>query len=248
MLLLVCVLLMVQGCGDSLRTSEKPRFVLEWEDHFDEFDPSRWAKATHTFPTNLVQFVPDNVTFQNGTMRLHLKEERTEERDFTGAEYRTKEKILYGRYVVRAKFPKGSGIVSSFFTYRDPAVPNWQEIDVEVLGKDASRVQFTYHWGKPPVSEQKPETFELDFTTDSDFHEYAFEWTPGKISWYLDGQKMYTALDKNVPHLAQQIMMNVWISEISVWAGEFDELAVPTYAEYDYVKYYRLDPAGEGGN
>ena len=248
MLLWVCALLMVQGCGGLQRTSGNPPFVLEWEDHFDEFDPSRWQIGTHTWTSNLVQFVPENVTFQDGTMRLHLKKEKTENRDFTGAEYRTIEKLLYGRYVVRARFIKGSGLVSSFFTYRDPAVPNWQEIDVEVLGKDTSHVQFTYHWGNPPVSDQRPETFELDFATDSDFHEYAFEWIPGKITWYLDGQKMYTALDENVPHLPQQIMMNVWISEMSSWAGEFDESAVPAYAEYDYVKYYRLDPTGEGGN
>ena len=241
-------LMLILGCGSNLKTPQNPQFTLEWEDHFDEFDASRWEKGTHTWKSNLTQFIPENVTFQDGTMRLHLKKQKTAEREFTGAEYRTGEKFLYGRYVVRAKFPKGSGIVTSFFTFRDPAFPKWQEIDVEVLGKDTSHVQFTHHWGNPPRSKYKAETFNLDFTTDSDFHEYAFEWIPGQITWYLDGRKTYTAADKNVPHLPQQIMMNIWINSNPKWAGLLDESAMPTYAEYDYVKYYRLDPAGEGGN
>ena len=52
---------------------------------------------------------------------------------------------------------------------------------------------------------------------------------------------MYIASDKNIPHLPQQIMMNIWINNNPDWAGELDELAMPTYAEYDYVKYYRLE-------
>ncbi|MHC4761079.1 MAG: glycoside hydrolase family 16 protein, partial [Planctomycetota bacterium] len=107
----ICGLMVFQGCRSTLKTPENPQFTLEWEDHFDAFDPSRWEKATHTWESNLAQFVQENVTFQDGTMRLHLKRQETEKKDYTGAEYRTKEKFLYGRYVVSAKFPKGSGIV-----------------------------------------------------------------------------------------------------------------------------------------
>jgi beta-glucanase (GH16 family) len=70
---------------------------------------------------------------------------------------------------------------------------------------------------------------------------HTLEWIPGQITWFLDGEKMYTASDKNIPHLPQQIMMNIWINNNPDWAGELDESAMPTYAEYDYVKYYRLD-------
>jgi endoglucanase len=234
------VLMLIQGCGNSQKTSQSPQFTLEWEDHFDAFDPSRWEKATHTWKSNLAQFVPENVTFQNGTMRLHLRKEKTDERDYTGAEYRTQESFLYGRFVVGARFPKGSGIVTSFFTFRAPPEPKWQEIDVEVLGKDTSRVQFTYFWDFPP--NYKAETFDLDFTTDDGFHEYVFEWIPGQVTWFVDGIKMYTAANEKIPHMAQQIMMNIWINDDLDWAGELDESALPTYAEYDYVKYHRLDP------
>lgn len=239
----LCVLVLVQGCDSGVKTPKNPQFTLEWEDHFDGFDASRWEKATHTWQSNLTQFVQENVTFQDGTMRLHLKKQKTNDRDYTGAEYRTKEQLLYGRYVVRAKFPKGSGIVTSFFTYRAPAIPKWQEIDVEILGRDTSRVQFTHHWGRPPKSNYLAKTFDLDFTTDSGFHEYAFEWIPGQITWFLDGEKMYTASDENIPHLPQQIMMNIWINDDPDWAGDLDESALPAYAEYDYVKYYRLEPS-----
>jgi len=238
----VCIFGFVQGCAPTaqrMETPENPRFVFEWEDNFDAFDSSRWSKESHTFHNNLVQFDPANVSFQNGTMRLHLTKRKTAKKDYAGAEYRTKEKFSYGRFVVRAKFPKGSGIITSFFTFRAPAKPRWQEIDVEILGRDTSRVQFTYFWGWPPNYDAQ--TFDVPFRTDDGFHEYVFEWIPGQITWYVDGREMYSVNDDKVPYLEQQIMMNIWISGDEKWAGEFDEAVLPTYTEYDYVKYYSME-------
>jgi endo-1,3-1,4-beta-glycanase ExoK len=235
-----CVLMAVQGCRSNLKTPQNPQFTLEWEDHLDSYDTSRWETGSHTFRNNVAQFDPENVSFQDGTMRLHLNKKKMPERDFAGAEYRTKESFLYGRFVARAKFTSGSGIVTSFFTFRDPAIPHWQEIDVEILGIDTSHVQFTYWWDRTPNYEK--ELMGLDFTTDGDFHEYAFEWIPGQITWYIDGQKMFTVTDEKVPYMPQKIMMNIWINDSPNWAGAFDPSALPAYAEYDYIKYYRLDP------
>ena len=39
-----------------------------------------------------------------------------------GAEYRTLDSYTYGRFETRAKPTQGDGIVSSFFTYNDPAI------------------------------------------------------------------------------------------------------------------------------
>jgi len=46
-----------------------------------------------------------------------------------GAEYRTLDSYTYGRFETRAKPAQGDGIVSSFFTFDDPADP-WGEIDM----------------------------------------------------------------------------------------------------------------------
>ena len=48
-----------------------------------------------------------------------------------GAEYRTLESYLYGRFETRTKSSQGDGMLSSFFTFDDPADP-WGEIDIEL--------------------------------------------------------------------------------------------------------------------
>jgi hypothetical protein len=52
------------GVGDN--------FTLQWTDIFDNWDQSRWGKATHTFDGNNAQFIQDNAVFKNGYLILCL--------------------------------------------------------------------------------------------------------------------------------------------------------------------------------
>ena len=171
-------------------------------------------------------------------MTLQLTDEPTSQRQYSGAEYRTKDSYLYGKFVVRMKAAPVSGVISSFFTYRDPPDPTWNEIDIEFLGKDTNKIQFNPWWGWWPDCE--PEIYDLPFDAADDFHEYTFEWTPGKILWTVDG-KVYHTVTKNVPKLPQKIMMNIWISSNTDWAGPFRHPKLPTSAQYDYVQYHQLE-------
>ena len=55
---------------------------------------------------------------------------------YRGAELRTLEPVLYGKFEARYKPAQGEGLVSSFFVYNDD-FPNtsWVEVDVEILGR-----------------------------------------------------------------------------------------------------------------
>lgn len=64
---------------------------------------------------------------------------------FDCGEYRSTNNYGYGLYEVSMKPAKNTGIVSSFFTYTGPAHgTQWDEIDIEFLGKDTTKVQFNY--------------------------------------------------------------------------------------------------------
>lgn len=206
---------------------------LELEENFDSFNPEIWKKASHTFDINLTQFTPDNVRFTNGIMQLWLTKQKSKERELAGAEYRTKKKFSYGKYVVKMKAAKGSGLISSFFTYEDPGTP-WTEIDIEFLGKNTKIAQFT-RW---IIHEPNVKYVELDFDASKKFHEYSFEWMPDSIQWFVDGVLRFTATDI-IPQKPQQLMMNLWAASWIEWAGKLDGKAVPAVAEYDYVKYFK---------
>jgi hypothetical protein len=50
-------------------------FSLQWRDEFDDWNQSRWQKATHTWDGNNSDFIPENCVFQDGLMILCLTAE-----------------------------------------------------------------------------------------------------------------------------------------------------------------------------
>ncbi|MDZ7265395.1 MAG: family 16 glycosylhydrolase [candidate division KSB1 bacterium] len=163
-------------------------------------------------------------------------------KDYKGAEYRTKEAFLYGRFEVRYKPPKGDGFLASFFTYHEiTSTSAWNEIDFEILGRYDHDVQVT---SIGPGQMIRNSHQWLPFNTHEDFHDYAFEWTPDYIAWFVDGQEIYR---QDQAHIAdfkyeQKIMMNIWPPSWEPWAGKLDERALPVFACYDWVSYASYTP------
>lgn len=154
------------------------------------------------------------------------------EYQYVGAECRTWASYSYGFYSVKMKAAKCSGVISSFFTYTNNG--GWDEIDIEFLGKDTTGVQFNYYTKGEGGHEY---WYDLGFDGADDFHEYAFEWLEGSITWYVDGKAVYRATN-NIPTLPTQIMMNVWNCKgADEWSGKFDPTALPATAEYQWIGY-----------
>ena len=163
---------------------------------------------------------------------------------------RTHDSYLYGRFEVRMKSADGNGLVSSFFTYNtnwesDLGNLNWNEIDIEMTGNRDNSVQFTTHHPGNPNSWSFGEIIEVGFNPHNEFHDYAFEWTPFYIKWFVDGTEVYQQSENIVDDLnfSQKIMMNLWPSIWEDWTGEWDNQATPKHAYYDYVKYYEYNPS-----
>ena len=167
---------------------------------------------------------------------------------YSGA-LQTNDSYLYGRFEVRMKSVDGDGLVSSFFTYNTDWIDdlgnlNWNEIDIEMTGNRDNSVQFTTHHPGQPNPWSYGEIIELDFNPHLEFHDYAFEWTPEYIKWFIDGIQVYEQNESIVDDLiySQKISMNLWPAIWESWVGEWDENDTPKHAFYDYVKYYEYSP------
>jgi beta-glucanase (GH16 family) len=199
------------------------------------FNPNTWHKAdgySNGNPFNCT-WRAKNVTFTNdGKLRLGLTSPAYNQ--FEGGEYRTNNTYGYGLYEVSMKPAKNTGIVSSFFTYTGPAHgTQWDEIDIEFLGKDTRKVQFNYYTNGVGGHEK---VIDLGFDASQGFHTYAFDWQPGYIKWYVDGVLKHTAT-QNIPKTPGMIMMNIWNGiGVNDWLGPYNGVN-PLYAEYDWVKY-----------
>ncbi len=171
---------------------------------------------------------------------------------YNGAEYRTKASYLYGRFEVRLKSQGREGMLASFFTYNDnyPAT-DWNEIDIEILGRYTDDVQFnTITPGQVNhVSHQY-----VGFDPSRDYHVYGFEWTPSYVAWFIDSVEVYRQTGGHIATLTipQKIMMNVWLPAAVGWAGTWNEAVLPAFAFYDWVSYASYTPGsgtvGTGNN
>ncbi|MDE5936613.1 MAG: family 16 glycosylhydrolase, partial [Ruminococcus sp.] len=86
-----------------------------------------------------------NTSLENGMLSLTIDKDHSGKYNYSGAEYRTNDHYGYGYYETSMQAIKNDGVVSSFFTYTGPSEDNpWDEIDIEILGKDTSKVQFNY--------------------------------------------------------------------------------------------------------
>jgi len=179
-----------------------------------------------------------NVTFNDEKMQLIISNDAGEKINnipYAGGEYRSWMFYGYGRYEVSMKPIKNDGVVSSFFTYTGPSDNNpWDEIDIEFLGKDTTKVQFNYFTNGKGNHEY---LHDLGFDATEEFHTYAFEWHPDKIVWFVDGVEVHNAT-YNIPVTPGKIMMNAWCGTgVNGWLNAFNDTNLPLTAEYEWFSY-----------
>ena len=170
-----------------------------------------------------------------------------QEQDVTGAQVLTHEAYQYGRFEVRMQSAPGDGIVSSYFLYNVDVECNWpvvnNEIDVEMTG-NVEDIYFTTHYPGPwHIGEQ----FDVAFNPHEEMHDYAMEWEPGIVRWFIDGELWYTQDASFVDQLIypMRVLMNLWVANATTWVGDWDASVLPRTSHYEWVKVYGHVP-GEG--
>jgi endo-1,3-1,4-beta-glycanase ExoK len=231
-------------------------FELWWEDSFETFDASRWQLMTHSWDSNLAQFSPDNARIDAGILSLALTAETSDSlKPFRGVEMRSVDTLTYGKVEARVRFARGSGVVSSLVTIYTPwPADDWNELDIEYLGRYSDRVQFNamvYTGARTTgvvqqsvTPTQFPLISPLGFDPSADFHVYTMEWTPAAARFAVDGVTQHV-WDTEIERLKlpMNILLTIWASSAASWAGPLDETGIPATAEYDWIRVYRLNPA-----
>ncbi|KAG0225313.1 hypothetical protein BGW42_004494 [Actinomortierella wolfii] len=132
-----------------------------------------------------------------------------------------RERLTYGKYSADMKTPGNvPGHVTALFL-----IANGQtEIDVELTGLYPKRAWFNIWKG----SQQSPKPYELGFNTGDGWHNYAFEWRPKWVAFFVDGKMVMNRTDVSTtpPHKANyRLAINAWtqVNQESGpgWAGRF---------------------------
>ena len=222
------------------RVAASPLFC----DDLDSFDPILWHKADwgNSLPPFWNYYLPDHITFADSKMRIRLDDDPCPEgcggRPYASGEYCSNELYGYGRFEARLKSSDVPGTVTAFFIYTGPFDGNpHDEIDIEILGKDPTKMQTNYIANGVGGHETM---IPLGFDASQDFHTYAFEWTPDSITWYVDGAPVHIedSTRGSLPTAPGRIMMSLWAcTGIDAWCDEFIYPGKPVYIHFDWICY-----------
>lgn len=167
-------------------------------------------------------WLADNVSSRNGGAFLEVKREEHGGLPYTAAEMQSGGKHHYGRYETIMQPARGSGLVSAFFTYTGPWFGDpHDEIDIEFLGSDTTRIHFNYF---RDGRTNQPATFDLPFDAASRPRLYAFEWRPDGVTWFVEGVPVYATQigDPRVPAAPGKLMISAWTGNpgMAGWHGK----------------------------
>lgn len=175
-------------------------------------------------------------------------------KNYKGAEIYSTESYKYGRFEMSIKSAPGSGQLSAFFLYLNESETSsklWQEIDIEIFGKDTNKFQSNVIIEKTEGKQLATEAVHTaPRSLSASFHTYTLEWTPDSINWYLDGVLMRTEKEHAAScSSAMSIRFNHWAHTSTSWVGAFDTKALPQYQYVDYISYSAYTPlAGDNGS
>ncbi|MEV4642369.1 glycoside hydrolase family 16 protein [Actinoplanes sp. NPDC049548] len=214
-------------------------------DNFDTFDTGRWHKADGWSNGSMfnVGWRADHVVFTGGTMGINLDTATCPSgcsgKPYASGEYRTNDLYSYGRFETRLRAVKTSGAVTAFFTYTGPSDNQpWDEIDVEILGKNTWQMQTNYFTDGAGGHES---LIDLGFDASAGYHDYAIEWwNQGTINWFVDGRLVHQENGSRgpLPTHPQRIMLNLWPGiGVDSWLGPFSYPGTALTAKYDWARY-----------
>jgi len=226
---------------------DRPGWKLTFQDEFNgsTLDTNKWSpndpwgrERNH----ELQAYVKDAFEIRDGI--LHIKAQKRsadyagKERAFTSGMMTTYEKFSqeYGRFEIRCRVPAGKGMWPAFWLLPEPQ--GWPpEIDVlEILGQDPSKLYMTHHFRDDQKKHQSHGGSWVGPDFSAGFHEFAVEWSPKTIIWFVDGTERFRS-ERSIPQRKMYLLVNLAVG--GDWPGAPDDKTpLPGSLDVDYVRVY----------
>lgn len=240
-------------------------YTLVWS---DEFDYSGLPDAAHWnydvggggWGNNELQYYTEarleNARVNGGNLIIEAREEDFGGRSYTSARLLTKDKLdwTYGRFEARIQVPAGVGLWPAFWMLgTDITTVGWPacgEIDImEFVGREPKEILGTIHGSGYSGGNGFTGSYTFAEDVSDHFHNFAIEWEPEVIRWYVDDILFHTATPEDIVGSGrvpnewafdhpQFIIMNVAIGG-NLGGDVSPDLEFPVQMLVDYVRVYQ---------
>lgn len=236
-------------------------YKLVFSDEFDYKglpDPKKWTYEVGYIRNGEKQFYAkeriENSRVTGGNLTIEARRDGHQGHEVTSASITTEGKFefTYGKVEVRAKVPTGRGTWPAIWmlgkNIRQVGWPKCGEIDImENVGYDPEYVHFNPHTDAYNHTKNNakgkgisaPKVWE-------DFHTFGIEWTPERIEWFYDGEKVHeyakeagAGEDKWPFDKPEYLILNLAIG--GGWGGQkgIDNAIFPSRFVVDYVRIWQ---------
>jgi len=263
---LVLLLVMAFGLAGVGRCDEDPtEWQLVWEDAFEgpagqlpdstrwRFDiGTDWGNAQLEYDTNR----PENVSLDGaGNLAITARRESYQGRNYTSGRINTSGKFehAYGRFEARIRLPIGQGIWPAFWLlgadFEEVDWPACGEIDImEYRGQEPKIMLGSMHGPGYSGGQAISTRFELPGADgfNEDFHIFAVEWEPERITWIVDEERFLTVTPRDLPSGGRWVFEHPFFIILNVAVGgnfvgpPNASTVFPQTMLVDYVRVYRF--------
>ena len=224
-----------------------------------------WGNGESQFYTDNIK----NVFIKNGFLHLRAFQEEAPDHDldsiqggvfgrnYTSAKISTKGKHFwkYGRFEIKAKMPLGKGTWPAIWMMpeshnKNEKWPDCGEIDImEHLGKRPNELHHSLHSGRYNFQDHDSQyKIVIDqYDATSKFVEYAIEWTPEYVEFFLDGISIGKLSkgqeNRETDYLGwpfdKEFYLIINLAIGGYWGGEIDNSKLPSEVLVEYVRVYQ---------
>lgn len=189
-----------------------------------DLGPSGWRTSEYAHPGQWIdtRWAKRQVNRSaTGTLTIALEPDFRSEKSFASGEVRRRRTTHYGRYEAILQAAPGTGLNTAFFLYTGPHRGDPKdEIDIEILGKDTTRVFLNTFVGG---AKQGGTSVPLGFDAAAGPNLYAIEWSADTLRWYANDRLLYelTTADGPLPITPAQVYLSLWAggAKIKNWLG-----------------------------
>ncbi len=247
------------GPAEAAARYASPDWVMLWHDEFDRgtmVSPEKWAYEVGRVRNNEAQYYtearPENARVADGDLIVTGRREPWKGADYTSASVTTRGKFAftYGKVEIRAQIPTGRGTWPALWLLGDTKKYGWPEcgeIDLmENVGFDPQKIHFTTHTGafNHVIGTQRGYAVVLPHPW-AEFHRYGLIWTPQRLEYFLDGEKVSEFVNDGQGHshwpfdAPMYLIVNLALG--GGWGGQqgIDTRIFPVEYRIDYVRVWQ---------
>ncbi len=159
-----------------------------------------------------------------------------------GAELRSRQRMGNVSVSTAMKAAKGEGVITAIFKYTGPyhGDPH-DEIDIEILGKDPTKLHLNY-WVNGESKLTK--VIDLGFDASEEMHRYGWSQTSHSIRWMVDDKVVHEVMvekPEQLPMTPGKVMVSIWAAQpetdtATQWAGNIKRTQLPVRAVFDWIR------------